>query len=146
MHLVDKEDHVAIGLHLVHQTLDPALELPPELGAGHQGGEVQQLDLLLPELGGNLPLGDAQGQPLRHSGFAHAGFADEAGIVLGPAGEDLDHPLDLLLPADDGVQLSRPGPAGEVRAVVLDMLALFLVDVLPLFRSTVARAFPRGAA
>ena len=116
--LVDEEDHVAVGLYLVHQALDPALELAPKLGAGHQGGEVQQLDLLLLELGGHLAPGDAQGQSLGHGGLAHARLADEAGVVFRPAGEDLHHTLDLLFPADDVVQAAASGFGGEVGAEV----------------------------
>ena len=130
MDLVDEEDDISIGLHLVHQALDAALKLAPELGARHQGGQVQQLDLLVAQLGRDLPPGDAQGQALGHGGFAHAGLADEAGVVLGPAGKDLHHPLDLLLPADDVVQLAVSGFGGQIGAEVLDMLALLLVEVL----------------
>ena len=65
-----------------------AFKLAPELGARHQCGQVQQLDFLIPQLGRDLSPGDAQCQALGHGGFAHAGLADKAGVVLGAARED----------------------------------------------------------
>ncbi len=80
-------------LDLVDQSLHAALKLAPELGTGHQSRQVQQIDLLVPQLKGHLPGGDALGQSLGNGGLAHAGLADEAGIVLLPAVQDLHHPL-----------------------------------------------------
>src|SRR5690606_38444029 len=38
--------------------------------------------------------------------LAHPWLPDEHRVVLGPPGQDLDDPLDLLLPADHRVQLA----------------------------------------
>ena len=138
--LIDKEDHIAVSLHLVHQALDPALKLAPELSARHQGGQIQQLDLLIPQSGRDLPSGNPQSQALCHGGLAHAGLADQTGVVLGPAGENLHHPLDLFLSADDVVQLAGPGLGCQVCAEVLNVLALLLVEALLLLLDTGAVA------
>ena len=45
------------GLDLADQALDPAFELAAELGAGHQGGQVQQIDLPVRQAAGHLALG-----------------------------------------------------------------------------------------
>ena len=88
MHLVDKQDDVAAGLHLVDQALHPALKLAPELGPGHKSREIQEINLLIPELKGNLSLGNPLGQALGNGGLAHAGLANEAGVVLLAAVQD----------------------------------------------------------
>ena len=59
------------------------------------------------------PLGDvaghdALGQALHDGGLAHAGLADEHGVVLGAARQHLDHAPDLLVAADHRVELARP--------------------------------------
>ena len=59
--LVDDQDDVAQLLDLLDEALHPALKLAPELGARHQGGEVQQIDLLVQQLIGHVPLGDLHG-------------------------------------------------------------------------------------
>ena len=119
MHLVDDQDDVAQLADLLDQALHPALKLAAELGACHQGGEIQQIDLLVLELIGDVPLGDLHGQPLGDGRLAHAGLADEAGVVLLPAVEDLNDPLQLPVPADEPVQLPRLGLLSQGDAVVL---------------------------
>lgn len=126
VYLVDDQNDVAQLADLLDEPLHAALELSPELGTGHQSRQVQQIDLLVPQLEGDLPGGDALGQSLGNGSLAHAGFTDEAGIVLLPAVQDLHHPLYLLLPADNGVQLALSGPAAEVDAVVIQILVLLL--------------------
>ena len=126
VYLVDDQNHVAQLADLLDEPLHAALELSTELGTGHQSRQIQQIDLLVPQLEGDLPGGDALGQSFGNGGLAHAGFTDEAGIVLLPAVQNLHHPLDLLLPADDGVQLALSGPAAEVDAVVIQIFVLLL--------------------
>ena len=60
----------------------------------------------------HVALGDALGQAFHDGGLAHAGLADEHRVVLGAPAQHLQHPADLLVPADDRVQLARrrPGP------------------------------------
>ena len=122
--LVDHQDDVAQLLDLVNEALHPLLKLAPELGAGHQGRQVQEVDLLVPQLKGHIPRHDPLGQALGNGGLAHAGFTDEAGVVLLAAVQDLDDPLDLLRPADDRVQLALLGLAVQGDAVALQELPL----------------------
>ena len=124
VHLVDDQDDVAQLLHLVDEALHAALKLAAELGARHQGGEVQQVDLLVQQLVGHVPVIDALGQPLGNGGLAHAGVADEAGVVLLPPVEDLDGALNLVGAAHNAVQLALVGLAGEGDAVVFQEFAL----------------------
>ena len=76
---------------------------------------------------------DPLGQPLGDGGLTHARLADEAGVVLLPAVEDLDGALDLVVPAHNVVQLALGGFPGERDTVVLQKLpfgwglALFLL-------------------
>ena len=106
MQLVDEQDHVAGLLHLGQRVLDALLELAAVLGAGHHAAEVKGQDLLVQQLLGHVTGGDALGQALGDGGLADARLADEDGVVLGAAGQDLDDTLDLLIAADDGIQLA----------------------------------------
>ena len=82
MDLVDEEDHVSTLLDLVDQSLDPALKLTPELCSGHQRGQIQQIKLLIRQPEGHIPGYDPLGDPFCYGSFAHAGLADQAGVVL----------------------------------------------------------------
>ena len=59
---------------------------------------------------GTSPLTIACAEPFDDGRLADAGFADEDGVVLGAAAEDLDDALDLALAADDGIELVLGGP------------------------------------
>ena len=122
--LVDEQNDVAVGLHLADETLYPAFKLAPELGAGHQAGEVQQPDLFIPQTRRHLALHNALGNALGDGGFAYARLTDKTGVVFLAAGEDLNGAGDLPVPADDPVQPARLGFGGEVFAVAVQEFAL----------------------
>src|SRR5258708_15593803 len=127
--LVDEDDDVLRALDLVHHGLDALLELAAVFGAGDHQREVEGDDLLVREDLGHVALGDLLRKALDDGGLAHAGLADEHGIVLGAAAENLDDAADLVLAADDRVHLALAGQLGEVAAERLQRrrLDLFLV-------------------
>jgi hypothetical protein len=88
--LVDEEDDVLGALDLVHHGLDALLELAAVFGAGDHEGEVEGDDLLVGEDLRHVALGDFLREALDDGGLAHAGLADEHGVVLGAAAQDLD--------------------------------------------------------
>src|SRR5262249_43933248 len=59
-------------------------------------------------------------------GLADAGFADEHGVVLRAARQDLDRAPDLLVAADDRIELALRCEAREVARVALERLVLRL--------------------
>ena len=114
MELVDEEDRVPGFLHLVQGLFDALFKLAPVLGPGHHAGEVQGQNPLVQQVVRHVAQDDFPGQALGNGGLAHAGLANEAGVVLRPAGENLNHPLDFIVPAHHGVQLAVPGVGGQV--------------------------------
>ena len=70
-------------------------------------------------LSGTLPAHDHLRQPLHDGRLADTGLADEHRVVLGPARQDLDDARDLLVAADDRVQLAFARQLGQVAAVLL---------------------------
>ena len=124
VHLVDDEDDVADAADLLDEALHAALELAAKLRARHERREVEQIDLLVAQLIGHVALGDALGKALGDGRLADAGLADEAGVVLLAAVEDLDDALELLGAADHGVKLAVARALREVDAVVIQELEL----------------------
>ena len=82
MHLVDKEDNVALCLNLLDKTLYSALKLTSELSACNKRGKVEKLNLFVGKLCGNLSIRNPESQTLCDSGFTDARLTDKAGIVL----------------------------------------------------------------
>ena len=117
--LVDEQDDAAFRFFdLVQNGLQALFKLAPVLGARDQGAHIQGKDGLVLQRGGHVALHDALGQPFGDGGLADAGLADEHGVVLALAGEDADDVADLVVPADDRVQLAAPGPLHQVGTVL----------------------------
>ena len=118
--LVDEEDRVVRVAELLDDLLEPLLELAAVLGAGDERPDVEGQDALVEQRLGDVAGDDPMGKALGDGGLADAGLADEGRVVLGAPREDLDDPLDLLLSADDGVQLACAGGVREVDAELVD--------------------------
>ena len=150
--LVDEEDDLALGLgDLLEHGLQPVLELAAVLGARDEGAEVEGDHALVLERLGDVALDDALGEALDDRGLADARLADEHGVVLGAAREDLDDAAHLVVAADHGVELALAGELGQVAAVLLEgLVAVLGVRVVTVWLprislSTLSRAIARGA-
>jgi hypothetical protein len=114
--LVDEDDGLAFVLgQFVQHGLQALLELAAELGAGQQRGHVERQHALALERLGHLAGDDALRQAFDDGGLAHAGLADQHGVVLGAALQHLDGAADFLVAADDRVELAQAGALGQVR-------------------------------
>ena len=121
MELVDEQDDLALGvLDLLEDGLEPLLELAAELGAGDERAEVERDDPLVLEALGHVAADDPLGEALGDGRLADARLADEDRVVLRPARQDLDDPPDLVVAADDRVELAGPRLGRQVAAVLLE--------------------------
>ena len=108
--------------HFVEHRLQAFLELAAELGAGDERAHVQRHQLLVAQGFRHVAIDDAQRQPFGDGGLAHAGLADQHGIVLGAAGEHLDGAADFLVAADHGIELAGAGQFGQVAGIFLERI------------------------
>ena len=144
--LVDEEDRVLGTANLVHDGLDPLLELAAILRAGHHHREVEHDDPAVGEQFRHIAIDDALREAFDDRRLAHARLAEENGIVLRAAAEDLDRPLDLLLAADDGIELALAGELGEVAAEAVERGGLALAPLGGRLAATAAGAGRLAAA
>jgi len=120
MQFVDEQDYVAAFDDLLEHGLEPLLELAAELGARHERAEIERNECAVFETFRNIAAHDPQGQPLDNGGLAHARVADEHRVVLGAARQYLDDAPDLLVPADDRIELAGAGHFGKVARILLE--------------------------
>ena len=121
--LVDEEDDLAGGVgDFLQDRLQPLLELAAVLRAGDERAHVERDDLLVLEPFGHVLPDDALRQPFDDGGLADAGLADEHRVVLGAARQHLDDAADLLVAADDRIELALARELGQVAAVALERL------------------------
>ncbi len=118
--LIDEQDRVVGVAQLLDDLLEALLELAAVLGAGHERADVERQDALVEQDVGHVAGHDPVGQALGDGRLADARLADEGGVVLRLAPEDLDDPLDLLLAADDGIELAGARRLGQVDAELVD--------------------------
>ena len=109
-------------MHFLEHRLEALLELAAELGPGDQRAHVEGDDLLVLQPLGHVAADDALGQPFDDGGLADAGLADQHRVVLGAARQHLDDAADLLVAADDRVELALRGQLRQVAAVLFQRL------------------------
>ena len=127
VHLVDEEDDAAGGRGDLRQHgLQPLLELAAIFRAGDQRAHVERHQLLVLQRLRHVAIDDAQRQAFGDGRLADAGLADQHGIVLGAARQHLDGAADLLVAADDRIELAGAGVGGEVARVFLQRVIALL--------------------
>src|SRR6266403_3348761 len=141
--LVDEENDVAPLHDLLHDLLQALLELTAVLRARDERSEVERVDLLVLQQLRHLVRRDARGEALDDGGLADARLADQHGVVLRAARQDLHQPLDLRGAADDRVELALGRLLRQVAAELVEQLrALRLLAA----RRTRAGALPAAGA
>src|SRR6266508_4028630 len=121
--LVDEQDDLALAhLDLLEDGLDPLLELAAVLRAGEERADVERPHALALEALGHVARDDALCEALGDRGLPHSGVADQHRVVLRPPREHLDDAADLLVAADDRVELALFRELGEVAAELLERL------------------------
>ena len=127
MQLVDEHDRLAlVGGNVLEHGLQPLLEFAAILGAGEQHRHVERKDTLVLERLRHLAVDDSLRETFDDGGLADAGFADQHGVVLGSALQDLDRAADLVVATDYRIELALSRTIGEVDGVFLERLALAL--------------------
>ena len=145
--LVDEQHGIGLFLERLQNGLETLFEIAAVLGAGQQRTHVERVDLSLFEDLGHLALRDAPGQALGDRRLAHTGLAHQQRVVLAAAAQDLDHALDLVLTADQRIDLAFLGLRIEVDRELLERRSLLaLVGGARFLAGLGSRAFGRLGA
>ena len=119
MDLVDEQNDVAAGTNLLQDLLQAFLEVTTVAGTGHEGAEIQGVQVLILEGLGDVTVHDGLGQALNHGGLTHTGLTDQHGVVLGAARENLHDAFHLVVTTNHRVQLALTRRGGEVAAELI---------------------------
>ena len=110
--LVDEQDDLAFLLReIVEHALEALLELAAELRACDQRAHVEREDAFALEAFGHFAVDDALSEAFDDGCLADARLADEHRVVLGAAREHLHRAADLVVAADDRVELAAAARA-----------------------------------
>ncbi|TPW09859.1 MAG: hypothetical protein FD129_2067 [bacterium] len=125
--LVDEQDDLPLGAdHFLEDRLQPLLELAPELGPGDQRPEVEDDHPFVTQRVRHVAGHDPAGEPLHDGRLADPRLADQDRVVLGAPREHLDDAANLLVPADDRIELLPPGERRQVAPILFERLVLVL--------------------
>ena len=120
---VDEEDDATLsGGHFVDHALEALFKFAFVFGTGHECAHVEREDALVAQVLRYVAASDALCQTFDDGGFTGTGFADENRVVLGAARKDLQHPTNLFVASDHGVQFAVAGFGHEVAGVFLQGL------------------------
>src|SRR5690606_40586007 len=100
--------------------------------AGDQRADVELQQPLVEQRGRSFTRDDALGEALDDGCLADPRLADERGVVLRAAAQDLDNALDLLIAPDDRVQLAFLGELGQIRRELVHERRLLPARTSPL--------------
>ena len=112
--LVDEDDAVLLLDQLLHDRLEPLFELAAILRAGDDQRKIERQDALVGQERRHFAVGDALRQAFDDGRLADAGLADQHRVVLGAAAKNLNGAVDLLLAADQRVELVLHRRLGQV--------------------------------
>ena len=112
--LVDEHDDVRVLGELLHDRLEALFELTAVLRAGDDQRDIQRQKALVSEEMRDVAVDDLLREPLDDRRLPHAGLADEDGVVLGPAAENLLDALHLEMAAHQRIELVFHGRFGQV--------------------------------
>jgi hypothetical protein len=118
--LVDEQDDVATGPDLFEDLLQALLKVTPIARTGHQGAQVEGVELLARQGLGHVVLHDALGEALDDGRLADARLSDQHRVVLGAPAQHLHHPFDFLLAPDHRVEFSVTGELGQVATELVE--------------------------
>ena len=114
-------------MQFIQHALDAFLELAAILGACDHAGQIERNQTLILEVFRYVAGDDLLCQAFGNRRLADARVTDQSRIVLGAAGQNLDDAIDLVLTADDRVQLTFASGLGQVLAVLFNGLSCIAV-------------------
>ena len=120
MQLVDEGDDLASRVgDLLQHSLQPFFELAAVLRPGEHAADVERDQPLVLQAFWHVAVGDAPRKPLDDCRLADARFTNQHRVVLRAATEHLDDAANLVVAADDRIDLAVACALREVLPVLL---------------------------
>ena len=114
--LVDEHDDVRVVGQLLHDRLEALFELAAILRAGDDQRDVERENPLVGEEVRHVAVDDLLREAFDDRGLADAGLANQHRVVLGAAAQHLLHALELVVAADQRIELVLHRRFGQVAA------------------------------
>ena len=123
---IDEQNRARIFFEFLDDLLQTLFEITAIAGPGEQRTHVEREDGVIGERLRHLAFDDTLGETFGNRRLAHARIAHIKRVVLGAAAEDLDGAVDLVVAADQRIDLAVFRLFIEVDAVSLQRILLLL--------------------
>ena len=123
VHLVDEQDDAAVRRrHFLEHRFEPFLELSAIFRPGNQRAHVECEQFLVLQAIRHIAVDDALRQAFYDGGLANTWLPDQYRVVFGSAREDLNGAPNLLVTADDRIDLAVAGCLSEITRIFFQRL------------------------
>ena len=115
VNFVDEEDYIAFGLgYLLYNALQAFLELAFIFRAGQQRTHIERINLFVLQIVGHVAAYNSSGQSFDDSCFSGSGFANQYGIILGSARQNLQNSSNLFIAPNHRVEFAGAGIFNQI--------------------------------
>ena len=123
MKFVDEGDDLAVGtFDFVKNSLEAFFEFATILRARNHPGQIKSDQLLVLQRFGDVACDDSLGEAFDDGGLTDAGLTDQNRVVLGSAGQHLDHAANFAIATNHRIEFSLARYLGQVASVLLQRL------------------------
>ena len=120
MKLINEEDDVRVFLQFVQNSLHPLFKLSAVLCACYQRGQVEGYDTFAEKGTRYLTLDNTAGKAFSYSRLTNTGFADQYGVILFPAAEDLCNTFQFILSSHNGIETAFLGCTCNITSEIVE--------------------------
>jgi hypothetical protein len=120
MNFVDKQNRIFNVLQFAEHRLDALFEIAAVTCAGQQADPYRAKDHRIFQNIRHFAVDDFFGEAFRNRGFTNAGIADIKRVVLAAAAENLNRSVDLLVAADQRIDLALLRLLIEIDAISIE--------------------------
>src|SRR5262249_5006275 len=118
--LVDEQNRVLRPTDFVHDRFNAFFELAAVLRASDHHRQVEHHDPPIEQQLRHVPFDHALREAFDDRRLADARFTQQHWVVLRPAAQNLNRPLNLILAADHWIQFLLPSEFGEISAKAIE--------------------------
>ena len=108
MDLINKQNDISCCRYLLNDRTDPFFKVAAVLGSSYHCRKIQRHNPFFRQCHRDSPLRNALRKPFYHRCFTNACLTDQAGIIFGTTGKNLQKPLGLPLSPDNRVESPLP--------------------------------------
>ena len=120
MQLIDEKEDITVRRNFPDHGTDPLLKFAAELCPGNHPRQVEHDHTPVLHDFRDLTAGNAECQSLHDRRFSYARFSDQAGVILGPAAQDLHDAQDFRLSPYHGIEFPFRRHRRQVTAVLVE--------------------------